>query len=92
MAILKRRDQDTSITFEMRRRPLNAFPDIPDEFDQDLMQSRNEGTLSRRVSSLFVENLKMYIYSIWILVKIWICLNFRTFLFAPLKIQECFNS
>ena len=52
MAILKKRDQDTSITFEMRRRPLNAFPDIPDEFDQDLMQSRNDGTLSRRVSVL----------------------------------------
>jgi hypothetical protein len=49
MAILKKRDEDTSITFEMRRRPLNAFPDIPDEYDQDLMQSRNDGTLSRRV-------------------------------------------
>lgn len=51
MAILKKRDPDTSITFEMRRRPLNAFPDIPDEFDEDLMQSRHDGTLSRRVST-----------------------------------------
>ena len=51
MKILKNQDPETSVTFEMRRRPLNAFPDIPDEFDSDLVQAKHEGTLSRRVSS-----------------------------------------
>ena len=51
MKILKNQDPETSVTFEMRRRPLNAFPDIPVEFDDDLMQERNEGTLSRRVGA-----------------------------------------
>ena len=64
MGILKDKDPNTSITFEMRRRPLNAFPDIPDEGSEGDVGAGNDSTLSRRVR-VFSNTLQI-IFSRWI--------------------------
>lgn len=64
MIILKNKSPNTSITFEMRRRPLNAFPDAPamggggtNSHNTQIDGPGSDFTLSRQVTLLSTEQL-----------------------------------